>query len=218
MLIGMTEFCIQRTGMNVSYIELTNIGIAITQNPTARIIVVVDSQDGANFAKLIANEALSLFTARFTHELENHVLTSNTFLGFSTDIGDVIYNSVRPVLDHLALQRGIILALLATAQDNVLIHSTLDVDKIAALANHARILDSATEVLSGSGIYDQNTVTSMKNRKTTLTIYRIERYSLTVVTKNRAQQSECKRYIDEALYLIRKLLVVANNVSGRAIS
>uniref|UniRef100_A0A0A9XBR3 Putative Xaa-Pro aminopeptidase pepP n=1 Tax=Lygus hesperus TaxID=30085 RepID=A0A0A9XBR3_LYGHE len=204
--------------MNVSYIGLTNIGVAITQNTAARIIVVVDAQDGANFAKLIANETLSTFTARFIRELENHILTPNTFLGFSYDVGDVIYNSVRPVLDHLALQRGIVLALLATSQDNRLLHSTLDVDKITALANHARILDSATEVLGGSGIYDQHTVILMKNRKTTLTIYRIERYSLTVVTKNKAQQSECRKYIDEALSSIRKLLVVANNVSGRTIS
>lgn len=215
LVTGMLQFSVQRTGMSVSYIELSEVGVAVSQNLAARAIVAVDKADGQIFAKLLANETLRLFTVRFGQEIDKRVLSVGAYAAFSGDIAEAVRNSVRPVLDDLATNRGVVLALLTTSQGNNVLHSTQDVDKISVLAHHSRLLDVASDLLSSNDKIDHHCGLSLKNGKTTLMLYRIERCSLAVVLKNKiGTQEECMKHLEESVILVRKLLTLASNLTG----
>ncbi len=59
----MLTFSQQKTGLPVSYIQLANIGVAITQHTDARVACAVfhDAVDGAEFGKLMARQLLDAF-------------------------------------------------------------------------------------------------------------------------------------------------------------
>ncbi len=213
-ITAMLDFTIERTGLSVSYIELATVGVAVTQNHAAKIVAVFDYSDGADFAKLIANEILRTFTNRYATELEHKVSSEDAYAGFQGEIAEIIRHSVRPVLDHLASQKGVVLALLTTGQGNNILYSTQDVDKISVLAHHSRVMDLAAELMAAKD--DVHLAFSLRNDKTTLTLYRVERSSLIVVTKNQVKLDTCRKEVEESVVLVRKVLVMASNLTGAA--
>lgn len=213
-ITAMVDFSIQRTGMSVSYIELPSHGVAIVHNSQIKVIVVVDASDGSDFASLIANELLRTFVVRFSAELENKVSSVDAYVSFNADIPEVLLHTVRPILDHLAAHRGVALALLTSAQGSSVLHATQDIDKYGTLAHHARTLDLAMEVMVMHERGDMHVSTSLRNDKTTLSLYRIERCSFIVVTKNALYTQECRAEVEVSLSLLRKVLATASSLSG----
>lgn len=211
---AMVDFSIQRTGMAVSYIEMSSLGVAVSYNTVAKVICIVDVEDGPEFTKLIAGEILVAFSSTFMNQLEERINLFDKFSPFNSKIGEVIRQSVRPVLENLSNQKGILLALLTSGSGDSVIYSVQDVDKISILAPHSRLLDLANDIMGNQS--DAPASIEMRNEKTTLCLFRIIRSSFIVVFKNNVNSKgeSCKRGIDEAAVLIRKLLVMASNLTG----
>jgi len=208
-----SDFSLQRTGFNVSYIEMLNVGIAVATHTSCKSIIIVDSSDGADFARLICSEILRTFTFKFSSEIDcTKITTTDTYAPFTSDIPDIIRYSIRPVLDHLALQRGIAVALLISKQGTNILYSTQDVDKISILAHHSRLMDLATEVMTSA--MDSLQTIAMKNNDNTIHLHRLDRCSFIVITKNAAFSEECKQEIDDCALLLRKILTITHNLTG----
>jgi hypothetical protein len=211
----MMDFCVQRTGMSVSYIELSTIGVAVTFNQVAKIICVVDLSDGPDFAKVIALQLLTAFTNKFAAEINQKITSPDTFSQFNSNISSVIRQSVRPVMEQLSNVKGMLLCFLTSGHGHSIIYSQRDVDKISVLANHARLIDLANEIMGNRS--DSFSAITMKNDKTTLMLFRLVRSSFVVVFKNLKKSGKnevCAAESSEASILIRKLLVMASNLTG----
>jgi hypothetical protein len=208
-----SDFSLQRTGLNVSYIEMFNVGIAVATHTSCKSIIIVDSSDGADFARLISSEILRTFTFKFSAEIDcTNITTMDTYTSFTSDIPDVIRYSIRPVLDHLALQRGINVALLISKQGTNILYSTQDVDKISILAHHSRLMDLSTEVMTGAMDHLQSI--SLACSDTTVTLFRLDLCSFIVITKNSTDSAGCRREIGHSVTLLRKILTVTHNLTG----
>jgi len=209
-ITAMLKFSVIKTGLPVTYIELDNVGVAISSSATSRVVCVLfhDIIDGQDFGKLITNEILHAFTLAYSGSLGSQIQSPDMFNDFNSKIAEVIRNSARPVIDHLSEQRGITIALLTVA-DGVLA-ATQDVDKLGVLANHQAPLSVASDIMAA-----QNDVTLsiiLKSRRTTLVLQRIEKSSLVVVFKNSVDPQICLKEIDRTANLLRQVLVMASNL------
>lgn len=215
-ITAMLDFSIARTGLGVSYIELSNVSVAVTQNQSAKVILVVDVDDGSEFSKLIANELLRTFTQRYQEELERKEPSADSYAGFSSQIAEIIRSSVRPILDHLTTQRGVTQATLTMAQgtSSEILYATNDVDSISVLASLPRVMDHASELLGFKG--DEHSTVSLKGERTMLTVHKIGRASLIVLTKNTVKiEQQSKKEIADSVVLLRKVLITAANLTGK---
>jgi hypothetical protein len=208
-LTAMLKFSIQRTGLPVSYIELESTGVAICGSDRLTCVVFHDSSDGAEFGRLMAQELLFSFTNSYSSELQDSKVNSpDLFSEFNGKIASIIRNSTRPVIDALADQKGISLVLLTTSDH--IVHSTSEVDNLAVLANHQALLNVATDLMAAQN--DVPLSLTLKARKTTLFVQRIERATLVVVYKNSVDIAALQKEIDKTAHLLRKVLVMASNL------
>eukprot|EP00455_Lapot_gusevi_P041811 TRINITY_DN4890_c0_g5_i1.p1 TRINITY_DN4890_c0_g5~~TRINITY_DN4890_c0_g5_i1.p1 ORF type:complete len:250 (+),score=51.87 TRINITY_DN4890_c0_g5_i1:139-888(+) len=210
LVTAMLDVSINRTGLPVAYIELSNVAIAVVSNIEAKVTcaVFLDRDDGCSFAKLITRELLYAFIQQFSTVLEKGVLSLADFSGFNAKITEVIRNSVRPVLDHLQQQRGIQMALLVSG--DTIIHSTAEVDKVGVLANLQALLGLATDLM-----YLKNDVPlsiTMHSRRSRLVIRKVERSILVVVCKTSANQKKCDEVISKAARLTQRILILVSNL------
>jgi len=206
---AMLEFSQLRTGLPVSYIELSNVGCAISTNSGAKIICALfhDVKDGAEFGRLICGEILSTFIQNYSSKfpLEGKLNIQEQFSDFNSKIAEIIRNSVKPVLDRLRVKRGIVNCLLTSGDS--LHYSTDEVDKLGVLANHQALVGYAHEIMAvQSDLPLQITLTS---KDTSLVLHRIERASLVVVYHKGV---DCRPDIEHTAQLLKKVLVMASNL------
>jgi hypothetical protein len=211
-ITAMLKFSIQRTGFPVSYIELSNVSVAIESDDKGRVTCAVfhDSSDGAEFGKLMAKELLFGFVSNYIQELsqESKINSPDLFDDFNGKIAGLIRSATRPVLDSLAEIRGINLVLLNTADQ--LTYSTVEVDKLAVLANHQALLNVAQDLMAAQN--DIPLAITLKSRRTTLFLQRIERSTMVVVYKNSVDANQTQKEIERTAQLLRKVLVMASNL------
>jgi predicted regulator of Ras-like GTPase activity (Roadblock/LC7/MglB family) len=207
-VIAMLKQSVFKTGLPVSFIELSKVGVAIVSNPKVACALFVDINDGMEFAKLLARELLDTFTQTYVSELEEKLNSPDTFSSFNSKIGEVINTSVRPVLDNLQDARGIKLALLVSGDS--LKHATQEVDKLSVLANHQALLQVANDIMTAKD--DAPTSITMRGKATTLILQRIERQTMLVIYKNSAEEHLCLAAIDKSSKLLKSILHVASNL------
>lgn len=153
LLTAMTEFSEQTTGMKPSFIELSSMAVTIVRDETVRLMcaLIHDRDDSASFGHLIASEILSNFVEEYSVDrlrtplsLGGHNLKD--FHGFDSKIAGIVQNSVRPVLQRLQLQRGVVQALLITDQA-VIQGGGKEIDQLALLATLKALFTHSETVL-----------------------------------------------------------------------
>lgn len=90
---------------------------------------------------------LQHFCAHYGSKEDEKINVHEDFSGFSNRVADIIRNCVRPVLDELSQQKGIVKAFVTSG--DTLLYSTGDVDKIGIMANVQALLAAATDVMAG---------------------------------------------------------------------
>lgn len=212
LVTAMLDFAEQRTGLPVSFIELSTVGVSIVSNKIARVSCALfyDIEDGHEFGQLISEEILHAFVATYTSASEEKINPNNVeeFSGFNMKIAETIRNAVRPVLEQLALQRGIQVACLI--QGDTITHSTADVDKIQILANIQPLIGVSTDVIAVKNDLPQRLV--IRGERTTVVVVRIEGTSLVVVGRNSAKNEMQEAEIDTAARLLQKVLAISSNL------
>jgi len=206
----MMEFSTQRTGLPVSYIQLSTVGVALVSHQRAKVTCALfhDVKDGGpEFGKLIASEILNAFITTYAHQLplESKINLEESFRDFNLKIAEVIRHSVRPVLDRLRQKRGILKCLLTVGDS--LQYSTDEVSKLGVLANHQALVAFSQEIMNVC--VDEPTDITLKSAETTLTLLRFERASLVVLHQNGVNVGED---IASAADLLKKVLVMASNL------
>jgi hypothetical protein len=147
LLTAIIEFGQQTAGMGVSFIELSNLSIAIVFNDSVKIFCAIfyDREDGKLFGKLICSEILNAFVQDYSSEFALSGLNLRDFKGFHRKMIDVIHYSVRPVINYLENQRGVKKALLVRELE-VIDSQKEDLDEFAILATLPSLIDMASEL------------------------------------------------------------------------
>jgi len=212
LITAMLDFSEQRTGLPVSYIELATVGVSVVRDKGARVTCALfyDREDGQEFGQLIASEILRAFVQTYSSPNEEKISATGAedFSGFNMRISETIRNSVRPVLDTLQQQRGILLAVLISG--DTITHSTYDVDKIGILANIQALLGVATDIMTAKN--DLPVRLTLKSERNTVFLIRLEGTSLVVVTKNSVKHDLYEPEIDNAAKLLRQVLIMSSNL------
>jgi len=210
-VIAMQRLSVLRTGLPVTYIELSKVAVSIASNSRVTCALFVDAEDGPEFAKLMSRELLASFTDTFNKELEEKFNTSpDVYSAFNLKIAQVVQLAVRPVLDQLADERGIKMA--AVLSGDTLKHSTQDVDKLGLLANHQALLNVANDIFATQN--DAMASVTLKSRQTTLLLQRVEHCSLVVIYKNNVDEATCLKTIERTSRLLRQVLVLSSNLQA----
>jgi len=202
LMTALLDFSTQRVGVPVSYISLSNVGVAIYTINKVTCALFHDLVDGPDFGKLICTEVLHSFVRTFSAQLEEKVTSPDLFLSFNQKIAEVIRNSVRPILDLLQEQRGIEKAVLLSG--DAILHSTVDIDKLGVLANHQALLGVSTDIMASKNDVPLSIV--LKGEKKTTVLRRIERSSLIVQYSNTVNPVLCDQDIDKAVKLLQRVL------------
>jgi len=211
LVAAMLDFSTQRVGIPVSYIALSTVGVSIQTNVNARVTCALfhDINDGQDFGKLIATEILNAFISMYSAQLEEKTPNAvDSYSDFHLKITEVIRNSVRPVLESLAEQRGIDLCVL-TSGDSVM-HATGDIDKLGVLANHQALWGSATDIMASKN--DVVSGITLKGLQTTTVLKRLERSSLIVMYSNNVNSGVCDNEISKAARLLGRILNMLSNL------
>jgi len=211
LVTAMLEFSILRVGIPVSYIALSNVGVAIHSNAGARVTCVLffDITDGEDFGKLIAGEILNAFVSTYDSTLEEKKISPDAFNDFGQKLTEIIRNSVRPVLDNLQQQRGIECCVLVHG-DNILHSTQADVDKLMLMANHQALLGAATDIMASKN--DITLGITLKGARTTTVLRRIERASLLVLYSNAVNSARSDAEINKAARILSRVLNMLSNL------
>ena len=112
-LTAVVNFSLSRLGGQVSYIQCDHVGVALHVHPQTKVTCAVfhQVQDGEDFGRLMARELLQAFAATYRSLLSTPVPRSDMFSAFTSKISGIIAACIRPVLDALALQPGVLLVL-----------------------------------------------------------------------------------------------------------
>jgi hypothetical protein len=132
----------------------------------------------------------------------------------------VCLRSLVVVLFAVQSHRGISLVLLSSnstsdhphdsGPSSAFLHTTMEVDKLAVLANQQALMGIATDLMGARNDTPQSIV--LRSRRSTLVLLRVERASLIVVFKNSVDASLCMKQIEKTAELVKKVLVVASNL------
>lgn len=210
----MQKFSQTKAGLPVAWIELGDekgIGMAIARATSlVTCALVVDKEDGQDFAQLIAHELLVGFLKMFQPVLEAGMISdSDVFKAFNSKVAEIIRNSVIPVLEKLQGERGIQNAVLTTGDQVLRPHglASHDIDTIGVLANHQALLGKATDIMSSQN--DVPLFMTIKGPRTTVCLQRIRRSSLIVIYKNGISADSITKIISSTAALLGKVLSVA---------
>jgi hypothetical protein len=157
LITAIIEFGHQTTGMAVSYINLSNISIAIVTNEVNNLMCALfyDREDGKLFGKLICSEILGAFIQNYSSDPQFSQTTGRNlkdFLSFQKKLKNVVYYAVRPVISLLESTEGVLKAL--AVKDNEIIDSQLSrdntINEFAVLANIPMLIEIAEETRKSS--------------------------------------------------------------------
>lgn len=146
LITAIIEFSQQTTGMGVSYIDLSNISIAIVFNEAVKVFCALfyDRSDGKLFGKLICSEILNAFIHDYSSEFAQFGLNLRDFRRFHRKIADVVHYAVRPVLTHLESIPAVLKALLVRELE-VIDSQRDDTDDFAILSRLPMLMEMANE-------------------------------------------------------------------------
>mmetsp|Transcript_27182 Transcript_27182/g.48046 ORF Transcript_27182/g.48046 Transcript_27182/m.48046 type:complete len:244 (-) Transcript_27182:27-758(-) len=206
LITAMLDFCEKKTGLPMSYVEMSKIGVAIAKDSKRKLIccLIIDKQDGREFGRLIAQMMLEEFLRMYPNARH-----TDDFTGFNTKISEVIWGSIHPILDSLIEQhRGVQLALL-TSGDSIK-HATHQIDKLGLLANLQALLRVATNIMASQN--DQPLSMEIKGVKNRIIISRIERTTFIVACRNSVDERLTNLQVEATAQLLKTVLVIGSNI------
>mmetsp|Transcript_13831 Transcript_13831/g.17147 ORF Transcript_13831/g.17147 Transcript_13831/m.17147 type:complete len:225 (-) Transcript_13831:2262-2936(-) len=224
-MIALLEKSRQTTGLEVSYIELQNVGITLVGLDSKNLCCILfhDEEDGEDFGRLLASQILLAFVD--TYMLLDKGLTTtgamhnlSDFLDFHLMIGCVIRDSVGPVLEELQRNRAVVLALLvtddATDGDSTITYSTGEVDRFGVLANLKPLISAATDVMSHQRESMKSLwLESSPSRASRLFVRRIDNATLVVQFSKRFEQTVYISELERAAHLLKKVVTLGEMLS-----
>ncbi len=202
----MLVFCEKKTGLPISYVELSRIGVAIAKDDKRKVIccLIIDKEDGREFGKLIAQMMLDEFLKM--HPSARH---TDDFSNFNYKISEVIWSSIHPILDNLIDQnRGVQLALLTSGDE--IKHATHQIDKWGLLANLQALLRVATNIMASQN--DLPLSMEIKGVKNRIILSRFERTTFIVACRNNIDERLTNVKVEEAAQLLKTVLVIGSNI------
>ena len=121
LMVAMHTFSNQTTGMSVTFIELSNISVAMKWQNKIGCCLIYDCSDGKLLGQLICAEVLDAFIQDYTGAM-NFVGLNNTteYKGFSKRLANVIYYSIRPIMVYVEAMQGVRKALVVNAPHEVI--------------------------------------------------------------------------------------------------
>lgn len=208
LIVAMSTFSQQRTGLPASYIELSSVSVSICESTThkVRCALFYDSSEGQDFGAVIARELLQEFIG--TYGQQGKISNLTDFSGFNVKVSETIRNSVRPVLEDLQLERGINMCMLTSGEQ--IVHATDEVDRISVLANVQALMGMAQDVMAQKQDVPQQM--TFRGARTTIHLVRLRESNLVVVSKNSISPELCQRSIDKAAKLLLKVISMASNL------
>mmetsp|Transcript_4997 Transcript_4997/g.7635 ORF Transcript_4997/g.7635 Transcript_4997/m.7635 type:complete len:251 (-) Transcript_4997:201-953(-) len=213
LLTAMIEFSQQTSGMQVSYIELSNVAITLVTNDVAKVFCALfhDRDDGCAFGRLICSEILNAFTTEYSSDLTNFGLNLKDFHGFHNKIADIIRNSVKPVLYQLQYNKGILKALLVT-EDGTVASPNPEIDQLGVLANLQALTGLCTDIMAN---VDDDCIHIMldSSHNSRLLLWRIQERSLLIVVVSKlVHSSKYRAALEEALDTIEQVCLLMTNL------
>ncbi|GJD08124.1 hypothetical protein Gasu2_24310 [Galdieria sulphuraria] len=100
LLTALVEFSKKNVSLPVSYIELDNLSVSVSESTRIICAVFFDSEDGSHFGKLVSTELLLAFSQVYTENVEN-VNHLNNFGDFSSKLPDILVSCLGCVLNEL---------------------------------------------------------------------------------------------------------------------
>lgn len=195
----------QTTGMKPTFIELSSLAVTIVRDDVVKLMcaLVHDRNDSASFGRLIASEILSAFIEEYSVDrlrtplsLGGHNLKD--FNRFDAKISGIVQNSVRPVLQKLQAQRGVIQALLVT-QESIVQGGGGEIDQFGVLAT-LQYMALQTDVIV-EFVHDvaRHIVFDDELDESRTMLWRIENFILLVAVSKRVSPSLYAESIEMAL-------------------
>ena len=153
--MAMLEKSKQTTGLQLSYMEFSTLAVSIIGNEVKSVFCVTfyDISDGEEFGSLMASEVLKTFLNMYQSELtKSGGLNPNLFQDFQFNLGGIIRDASKPVLDDLSRNRAVAKVLLVKEDprvgDSAIIHATGEVDQFGVLANLKPLASTATDIMA----------------------------------------------------------------------
>ncbi|KAJ8611936.1 hypothetical protein CTAYLR_004364 [Chrysophaeum taylorii] len=205
LLTAVTEFSMQTTGMKPTFIELSSMAVTIVRDDVVKLMcaLVHDRNDSAPFGRLIATEILSAFIEEYSVDrlrtplsLGGHNLKD--FHGFDAKIAGIVQNSVRPVLQKLQAQRGVIQALLVT-EEAIVQGGGGEVDQFGVLATLQYMNVMADTLMEYAQDVSRHIVFDDEHDESRTLLWRIENCILLVAVSKRVSPSVYADSIDHAM-------------------
>jgi len=218
-LVAMLEKAKQTTALNLSYMEFAGrIAISIVGNSSRSVFCVLfhDREDGEEFGGLLATEILSAFLANYQNDLKSIGLNQNAFQDFQFQLGAIIRDTGRPVLDNLNRNRAVVQALLVKEDprvgDSSIAYATGEVDQFGVIANLKPLLSCALDCMSinqdsANSIWLESTPT----RASRILIHKIGFGTCLVVQFSmRFQPQQYQQDVQRAVSLLSKVSLISS--------
>lgn len=201
----MTEFSMQTTGMKPTFIELSSLAVTIVRDDMVKLMcaLVHDRNDSATFGRLIASEILSAFIEEYSVDrlrtplsLSGHNLKD--FNKFDSKIAGIVRNSVRPVLQKLQAQRGVIQALLVN-KEAIVQGGGGEIDQFGILATLQYMGMQADAIVEFMRDVTRHIVFDDEHDESRTLLWRIENCILLVAVSKRVSPSVYADSIEQAM-------------------
>lgn len=216
LLTAMVEFSTLAAGMQVAYVEMTNVSVTLVGNESAKVFCALfhDRQDGATFGRLIASEMLNAFLEEHANDIiAASSLNLKDFRAFKYRIPGIVRKSVQPVLGKLVNVKGILRCAVVTETSETF--QTAEIDQLGLLANLQALIGLSTDIMAqaGNGCVSMSLESSSNSR---ILIWRVDMWTLVIAVHKSANRNRYQKHIDEALGVLQKVCELTTSLSMSA--
>jgi hypothetical protein len=147
LMVAMHTCSQNTTGMSVTFIELSNLSVAMKWQNTIGCCLIYDCSDGKLLGKLLCAEIVDAFIQDYAGAM-NFVGINNTseYRGFSKRLANVIYYSMRPIMSYVESNRGVRKAVVVEDPHEVVDAHQDHSQDFEILANLPSVLELAKEL------------------------------------------------------------------------
>lgn len=219
LLTAILEFSNLSAGMQVSYVEMTNVGVTLVGSEATTVYVALfhDREDGATFGRLIASEMLNAFVEEYANDLivSSSRLNLRDFRAFAFRLPEVVRKSVQPVLRKLvSVRKGILRCALVTESSETF--QTAEIDQLGLLANLQALIGLSTDIMAkvGNGCIS---VSLESGNNSQILLWKIDQWTLVIAVHRSANRARYQKHVDEALIVLAQVrdLTASLSLSAR---
>jgi len=214
LLTTMEEFSKQSTGLLVTYIEFGTGAITLVSDEKTmlRCILFHDKNEGAEFARLIANQILRSFIELYSDADFSHTLSVAKFNSFSNKVVEAMGQSAKTVLQQVKNIRGISNALLLY-DDGISLSAGSADDELGIVANLQAMITFASDIMLAKE--DRPRIITLEMARQTVLVHRVAHSaSLVCVCRKNKDSSVYKSKIIGAVQLLEKVFLLSANLQG----